>query len=190
MVAPTNRRNIIRAFFEHAKINNKLQKLSTRINKLGPASNWTGTHRRIYRRIQEVSGHLLRRKTILSHRIRYHKFENLIREEALWRQTARLLRRHIPLVGETFRNIGRVHEQKRAMENFEKLKRNMASPSRGLTPTRMRGPSPSRTSTPTTRHYSPRRPVPHRVPSGPAHAAITWTRGPNGKVNVHKTLAN
>lgn len=189
VVAPTNRRNLIRAFYEYDKLDRKLEKLDNKEASLGPANNWTGTQRRVFRRIQEISGPLFRRKYILYQKIRYHKFENLIRDEALWRRRKQLLRRYIPLVGETFRNIGRAHEQQRALENLAAFKRNMASPSRGLTPTRMRGPSPSRTSTTPTRH-SPRRPVPHRVPSGPAHIAITWTRGPNGKINVHKTFAN
>lgn len=190
VVTPANRRNIIRAFFEYAKIENKLEKLDNKEATLGPANNWTGTQRRVYRRIQEISGPLLRRKAILYYRIRYHKFENLIRNEAMWRRRKQLLRRHIPLVGETFRNIGRAHEQQRAVANLAMFKRNMASPSRGLPPTRMRGPSPVRASPVAPARQSPRRPVPHRVPSGPAHLAITWTRGPNGKINVHKTFAN
>jgi hypothetical protein len=76
------------------------------------------------------------------------------------------------------------------MANFAKFTRNMSSPSRGLTPVRMRGPSPKRASPVASTRHSPRRPLPHRVPTGPAHAAITWTRSPGGKINVHRTLAN
>lgn len=189
-LAPNQRRNLIRSFYEYAKLENKLEKLNNKEAKLGPSNNWTGVQRRVYRRIQELSNPLWRRKVELYSRLRRHKFENLIRNEAKWRRSARLLRRHIPLVGETFRNIGRAREQQRARANFAMFKRNMSSPSRGLTPTRMRGSSPVRTSPVAPARHSPRRPLPHRVPSGAAHVAITWTRGPNGKINVHKTFAN
>lgn len=189
-VTPNQRRNLIRAFLEYDKLDRKLEKLDNKEAKLGPANNWTGVQRRVYKRIQEISGPLFRRKFELYRQIRYHKFENLIRNEAKWRRSGRLLRRYIPLVGETFRNMGRAHEQQRARANYAAFERNMASPSRGLAPVRMRGPSPVRTSPVAPARHSPRRPLPHRIPSGPAHIAITWTRGPNGKINVHKTFAN
>lgn len=104
-----------------------------------------------------------------------------------------LLLKHHPLVQYKRWHRGLEAEMKRAVANFALLsspsKRRLTSPVRTPSP-RHKTPSPPRRRTPSPAH--PTNNAHRRIhgvgPSNNTH--VTWARNANGKVSIHKTLAN
>jgi predicted transcriptional regulator len=275
---PEKRRNVIKAFYEYDKIDKELDEIDRKIDALGVSNNFTNANKVEYARLMNRHTPLANKKLQIFKKIRTYKFENVVRDEALWRRRSKLLKRFVPHIKKTFRNmgtnpnsltsarrtnlIGTFHEiaktnkaiakianivetvnnstpaglrqfrrlydehnrltnkrynltRKTSGHSYPRLVKSEAawraraplahatgmwwhvrtqakkwhrSPVAKKSPVAQTLPPPP--SLPPRRAHTPRPVVPHRVPTGPAHAAITWTRSPGGKINVHRTLAN
>ena len=277
-LTPETRRSIIKAFYEYARIDKELDALDRKIDALGVSNNFTNANKAEYARLMNRHNPLATKKLQMFKKIRRYKFENVVRDEALWLRRSKLVKRFLPNIKRKFRNmgtnpnsltsarrtnlIGTFHEIAKANKAIAKIstiiegenssipagyrrlgrlyaqlnrladkRYNLAQKTSGHSFPRLvkseaawRARAPLAHATgmwwhvrtqakkwhrspvakkspvvqtlppppplPPRRAHTPRLPAPHPVPTGPAHAAITWTRSPGGKINVHRTLAN